>query len=249
MMKNTHRLLSLAAILTGATLAATSVHATVLYGPTAYRSFADSPFHGNSLAQFYLEDFEDGMLDTPGVTAVANQAGVVLGTMSGSPYVDSVDGDDGTIDGSGSGGRSFGAVNNVSSEAGGYTFTFDATVLGALPTHVGIVWTDGGFHVPTRFEAFDATGASLGVIGPVDISDTSWMGSTAEDRFFGIYHAEGIASFTIRDPGGINNLEVDHLQYGLDLPAPGAAVPESPVGVLALSTLLGLVARGRGWSS
>lgn len=37
------------------------------YGPTPYLSFRDSPFSGTNFSYFYLEDFEDGLLNTPGV--------------------------------------------------------------------------------------------------------------------------------------------------------------------------------------
>ena len=200
--------------------------ATVLLDVAGYASFADSPLSQNTPATFYLEDFEDGLLNTPGVTGVSNTPGTVLGVLAreyGNQHVDSVDADDGVIDGSGLGGHSLGNTLNTASEDLGYTFTFDAAVLGGLPTHVGIVWTDGGFGTSTVFEAYDANGTLIGQIGPVRTGDYSFSGTTAEDHFFGIIHDGGIASFTIRDPGGINNLEVDHLQYGLTaVPLPGA---------------------------
>jgi hypothetical protein len=69
-------------------------------GPSAYPSFADSPFNGMTFTYFHLETFEDGLLNTTGVAA---SAGTVIGPGGA---VDSVDADDGTIDGSGSNGRS-----------------------------------------------------------------------------------------------------------------------------------------------
>ena len=38
-------------------------------GPSAYLEFADSPFSSLSFDYFYLEDFEDGLFNVPGVTA------------------------------------------------------------------------------------------------------------------------------------------------------------------------------------
>ena len=107
------------------------------------------------------------------------------------------------------------ALNGHSLFAGsgpaGIDFTFSVAVLGALPTEAGIVWTDGGGT--TTFEAFDAGGASLGLIGPVSIADGSNFGTTAEDRFFGVRFAGGISKIRISNSSG--GIEVDHLQYGL----------------------------------
>lgn len=185
-----------------------------LLGPLPYVAFDESvPGHGGAVSPFsdlgflwfHLEDFEDGALSTPGVSA--SPAAVLSGA-----FTDSVDADDGAIDGSGAGGHSL--VANVFGE--GVTevsFSFDAGVLGELPTHVGVVWTDGA--VPpalTTFEAFDEQGDSLGTIGPVGISDGGDSGGTAEDRFFGVVHAGGISEILIQNPP--LGLEVDHLQYG-----------------------------------
>ena len=190
-----------------------------------YRSFADSPFLGNTLGTFYLEDFEDGALNTPGVAAINNTAGLVMSVITPAVNTDSVDGDDGAIDGLGRGGHSFASFPNGASENLGYTFVFDAGVLGSLPTHVGIVWTDGGFGASSQVEFFDGGGGFLGMIGPVAVGNNSFTGETAEDYFFGVIEAGGIGSFTIRDPGHSNNLEVDHLQYGLQAGPP----TQSPV--------------------
>jgi len=222
---------------------AVSPGASVLYNVAGYTSFADSPFSQDTPATFYLEDFEDGLFDTPGVTGVSNTPGTALGVLArefGNSYVDSVDADDGVIDGSGLAGHSLGNLYNTASEDLGYTFTFDATVLGGLPTHVGIVWTDGGYGQSTVFEAYDASGVLVGQVGPVQTGDYSFSGTTAEDRFLGIFYDAGIASFTIRDPGGYNNLEVDHLQYGL------TAVPVPAALWLFAGGLVTLVSAGRG---
>jgi hypothetical protein len=122
-------------------------------------------------------------------------------------FIDSVDADDGSIDGSGSNGHSFFAGNG----AAGITFTFNQTTLGAFPTQVGIVWTDG--DGTTTFEAFDPVGGSLGTIGPVSIAIPPNSGETAEDRFFGVTSAGGISAIKISNSSG--GIEVDHLQYGL----------------------------------
>lgn len=188
-----------------------------LVGPTPYRSQADSPFAGTAFVWGGLETFEDGQLNTPGLSA---SGGVVLASGS---LIDSVDGDDGLVDGSGSGGRSWysNGVREIS-------FSFDAVALGGYPTHAGMVWTDVGFTDGTfcvgdvRFEAFDAGGMSLGQIGPVTLGDGAANGGSDEDRFFGAVHLGGISRITLAMPGS-GDWELDHVQFG-QVPGPATGV-------------------------
>ncbi len=173
------------------------------FEPTPYLSFQDSPFRTLSLSHFYLEDFEDHLLNTPGVSA---DAGGVVSVTFGPSGHDSVDADDGVIDGSGSNGDDFFNPNG----AQGTKFTFNANVLGSLPTHAGLVWTDGAGDV--YFEAFDRNGVSMGLRGPYNLPDNSYSGTTAEDRFLGAYNPDGISA--IRVLNTIGGMEIDHLQYG-----------------------------------
>lgn len=195
-------------------------------GGLSYRSFADSPFYGLPFSWFYLEDFEDHALNVPGVSA---SAGGVTSVIFGPGYHDSVDADDGVIDGSGLDGDSFFyAYGGVL----GIQFNFDADALGSLPTHAGLVWTDG--EDPVMFEAFDQDGNSLGTIYSSHASG-SYLGQTDEDRFYGVVHMGGISAIKIRSLYG--GIEVDHLQFGRI-----AAVPEP--GVFAM--LAGMAAFGGG---
>ena len=210
-------------------------------GPTPYRSFSDSPFSGGSFAWFYLEDFEDGLLNTPGVSVSPSSVAIAVGG-----YTDSVDGDDGFIDGSGSNGHSL--WSNFANSF--FAFDFSAAALGALPTHVGLVWTDVG-NVATgnygftdvTFEAFDENGVTLGVTGPLVLGDGAISGQTAEDRFFGAINSGGISRVEIRSPD-TNDWEVDHLQYGLTAvrALDTQPVPEPATSGLLL-TGLGLIVR------
>lgn len=213
--------------LLGVMIAAGSASADFL-GPTPYLSFADSPFAGQTFASFYLENFEDGLLNTPGLTA---SGGRVVGPGA---FIDSVDGDDGANDGSGSAARSWYSGNTFSQ----ITFTFSATDLGAFPTHAGIVWTDVGVvssgpqgFGDVTFEAFDAIGVSLGSISAASLGDGTAVSSTPEDRFFGITNPGGISAIRISMSNSVD-WEVDHVQYGI-VPTPGTLLLLSSAGLLA----------------
>ena len=179
-------------------------------GPTPYTSFAaHSPFASVDFSGGYLhlETFEGGSLGTPGVTA---SAGSVTGPGG---ITDSVDEDDGLVDGSGQQGRSF-----FGDGATGIRLTFDAAVLGGLPTHAGIVWTDGAAFNTVTFRAFGPGNVSLGEIVAPNIGDGNFQNGTAEDRFFGWIDANGIESIHIFNSlmtGGGSGIDVDHLQYAL----------------------------------
>lgn len=193
--------------------------AATLLPPTPYLSAADSPIGTAVNDFFYLEDFEDGHLSTSGV--VATPAGIVTGP---GEFTDSVDGDSGPIDGSGTSGRSLltGGVTNS------FSFQFDAVLLGGFPTRAGIVWTDvgavseGAFGVGNViFEAFGPANESLGTTAAV-LGDGAITGGTAEDRFFGAINPAGISRITITMPAS-TDWEVDHLQY-VRVPEPAGAI-------------------------
>lgn len=174
-----------------------------LYGPLAYLETADSPFAGEGHEDFFhLEDFEDALLNTPGVTASVGAAGP-FGALT-----DSVDGDDGVVDGVCLDG------NDWFSGAGstGITFTFDAVALGALPTHAGIVWTDGGAGCSVTFQAYNGDDELIDEVTLEDAGDDGITGQVEEDRFFGIVSSGGVKSIFISNSSG--GIEVDHLQYG-----------------------------------
>ncbi|MEO9191244.1 MAG: PEP-CTERM sorting domain-containing protein [Acetobacteraceae bacterium] len=184
-----------------------AAHAGAVIGPILpYFGLAQSPFNGLSFSYFHLETFEEGALTAPGVTASAGAVGT-------GPLYDSVEGP-------GPLGHDLFSANG----AAGITFTFDKSVLGSLPTDVGIVWTDG--DGPDRtFKAFDENNSLIGTI--VD-STPKFFSSGGDDdpanyRFFGATNAGGISSiFIANDNGGI---EVDDLQYGLQASG-GSPVPE-----------------------
>jgi len=162
-----------------------------------------SPFDGVVFdSYFYLEDFEDGALGSPGVSApntVSSLAGF------GASLVESIDCDDGVVDGT-----------CVDCDAlygqGTIELTFDAQVLGELPTHVGLVWTDGGAGASVSISGYDGADALIYTETADGLGDASVNGTVDEDRFFGIVHYAGIRRVVIVNSTG--GLEIDHLQYG-----------------------------------
>lgn len=198
--------------LAGIVCAASLASGTVLFGPTPYLSTADSPFLASD--GFQLEDFEDSLFNLLGATSSTAQ---VVGPGS---IVDSVDGDDGNIDGFGQAGRSYFS----GSGATGITIFFSG--LDTLPQRAGMVWTDGAGEI--TFQAFDAAGGLIGTLS-ASHADGGFGGTTGEDRFYGIEHEAGIASIKLSNASG--GIEIDHVQYGY-IPAP-AGLLTLGVGLLA----------------
>ncbi|MFO0875467.1 MAG: hypothetical protein U0575_16065 [Phycisphaerales bacterium] len=204
---------SLAAV-SATILASAAAAQTAFLGPTPYLSKADSPFDLNDLGYtFVLEDFEDGTLDLPGVF-------LSVGSVKGpGPTTDSVDADDGAIDGVGTNGHSWGAP------AGSVLFIgFDDVALGGLPTHVGFVWTDGGPNAGVTIVALGPNGSFLGQFLPT-LGD-AFDGTVGDDRFIGITNPGGISAITISNVLGA--LEIDHIQFELPIPSQAAFIPARP---------------------
>ena len=182
--------------------------AAVLLGPVPYRSFADSPFQGANLHGFQNETFEDHMFNLPGVSA---SAGVITSIrFPGENNLDSVDGDDGDpTDGVCTGCDSLWTFPAI------IRLTFAPDSNGHMPTHAGVVWTDG--DGTTSFEAFDEAGQSLGALGPYALADGTFNNTTEEDRFFAAIHGGGISAIDISNTAG--GIEIDHIQFGWSVEA------------------------------
>lgn len=210
--------LKLSLVVGAAALALTSVASAgpiFLYDSgNNYTSASSSPFAAVSGSSgFWLENFEDGLVNSQGLSTVR---GGVRGP-DNNGFTDSVDGDDGTIDGNGSAGHSYLTYR----ASGGLTFKFDAAALGGAPTYAGLVWTDGNPNAIVTFEAFDTNGQSLGVMTKQLGDADTGKGETAEDRFLGVEFDGGISM--IRISSSFGGIEIDHVQYGyavVPLPAP-----------------------------
>lgn len=182
--------------------------------PKPYLGQTASPFEGLDFAYFHREDFEDHQLNAPGLRSVtapgSNEANGRLSSAFGPSLIDSVDADDGVTDGQCQ------KANDTCDGwwgSGSLTFSFDATALGALPTHAGVVWTDGAGEI--YLEAFGADGTSLYKVGPFSeqgFPNDSFESSVQEDRFLGAYEPNGISAITISNTVG--GIEVDHVQFG-----------------------------------
>ncbi len=179
------------------------------FEPTPYRGRADSFFDLLGAPElYYVEDFENNFIERGLPKGVDIFPGDVIPPGFGG-LIDSVDEDDGVIDGSGLKGHSFFTGNGSE----GITVSFDAEVLGFFPMWVGIVWTDGGGEI--TFEALNANGKPLGTVRLQNAPDGSNSGTTLEDHFFGIWADGGISAITIANSAG--GIELDHLQFS---PAP-----------------------------
>lgn len=177
---------------------------------TPYSGVADSPFiEAINNGSVVVDDFENSRINAQGVT-VSTFRFCDLNFCDQAGAVDSVDEDDGSIDGVGTGGVSL--ASNIGQEADGLTFTFDPAQFTVLPRKVGIVWTDGSPGGSVLLEIFDGSGNLLSGSNTANIGDSSFFGSTGEDRFFGAEFDQGIGSFRISHTG-TKTMEVDHLQF------------------------------------
>lgn len=198
-----------------------------LIDPVPYSLFAGSPWARTLFDYFELEHPEDCL---PDVSEGFASHGAASRSASRSDWIDA---GGSPPNGSGTSGHTW-YFNGVSS----ITFTFSTALLGALPTHAGLVWTDLGLANVRKgfdsilFEAFDTAHNLLGIIGPSALGDGLFAGQTAEDRFFGVSSASGIGSVRI---SLLHSTEqgLDKLQYDLAKLTPFSADPD-PANTLAV---------------
>lgn len=182
-----------------------------LVGPIPYTSFSNSPFARALFDCFQLEDFERGLFNSSDDGPASPGSALQRANLIHSP-----DADDGSINGTSNDIWFFDGVSTL-------TFMFSTALLGALPTHAGMVWTDAGFANVREgfdsilFEAFDAANNLLGIVGPSVLGDGLFAGQTTEDRFFGVTSASGIGSVRISllnsTEQGINRLQDSFAEF------------------------------------
>jgi len=196
-----------------ATVAAASAQ-FITYG--SYSQASDSPLY--SLSGFQFEDFEDGQVNTPGISL--SGGGILAG--SGPGLVDSVDGDDGTVDGGNSFGRSwYSAGNNFIT----VSFAPGAKSAGVVLTDVG--FTDNLFCIGDyTVSGYDGLGNLISTYTDT-FGDGAANGASAEDIFLGYSSALDVSKIVIGFNGS-SDWELDHVQYATQ------AVPE-PMSMLALA--------------
>ncbi|NNF43890.1 MAG: hypothetical protein HKN62_12765 [Phycisphaerales bacterium] len=198
---------------------------------TPYLEIADSPWLAEEgWGYFWLDNFEMGYVMTPGLTMSADPGYVrAPGT-----FTDSVDGDDGVIDGSGAEGHSYHAMYT---DTGGVwlLIEFDPEYLEVLPTHVGFVWTDGLEGAELIVEVFDLERTPMDARS-VHFGNAAYTGSTAEDRFIGVSHPDGIAGVRLTTTDG--GLEIDHVQYGFMPECPSDTNGDRRIDMVDLLTVL-----------
>lgn len=201
---------------------------TTTFGPTAYLELGDTPagFFCDTCPH-HLEDFEDGLLDS--FLSIDN--GVIFPpngtTGTSNPSTDSVDGDDGAVDGIGLEGYSWFSGNGATS----IEVSFATDVKSA-----GLVFTDGdSLSTNVLLEALDMNGDVIASIDAGDLADDSFFGETAEDRFLGFNDMNAaISSLRISIDQG-SGIEIDHIQWQT-----ACAVPEPTTSFLALFAMLGV---------
>lgn len=211
-----------------------AVHGGVTsFGPLPYTSIHDSPFDlSGAGSQFFLEDFEDGSLDLPPNVS----AGCCLEIRSPGPLTDSVDADDGSIDGDGRGGHSLTSTrmtvlptNPLSYETLLGPFDFAFADPSQLPTSVGFVLTDAIYRSGLIIGVLDEAGVNWR-FEFVNLMDQQYDGGTTEDLFFGITGDVGIRRMGMYMFGStaddFQRSEFDHFQFGRMIPEPIVEIRE-----------------------
>ena len=181
--------------------------------PYAQRS--DSPWAaGIRQGSIYVEDFEDGLVNTPGLA-------MALGIMSPGSSVDEDDGILGNQDDDTFHGRYWYA--GVSGPSHTARAEFSPNGSGNYPLYAGWAMDTGDF-ADAKFEAFDPSGQL--------IASYLYILEWGEIQFVGVHAQQGIGA--IQSTGNVN-LFVDHVQYGYAIPEPNTALLTATTALAAAS--------------
>lgn len=201
--------------------------AAIFFGPTPYRSAADSPFPlSGDNSQFFLEDFEDGALNSPGIIQPLLPT-THAQIRSPGPTTESVDGDgDSAIDGVGNTGYSLESnffifqPTDPPRSTSLIRLAFARVDLGGLPTYFGFVWTHGISNSTVSIAVFDGAFNNVGRFDSSAIGGDS--SGSGDDRFFGVDCAAGIGVVEISSTYETlpSAFQIDHVQYGGIVPEP-----------------------------
>jgi hypothetical protein len=143
-----------------------------------------------------------------------------------------VDADDGAIDGSGTRGHSLKFDEFIVNTSNppiwntGIDFLFDEQQLGFSPNAFGFVWTDGMHQSALSVLVEDAQNVRHSMVYYGPVMDQSYSGETSEDVFIGFTTASNVRIKEVSITNGvatlqfINQFEMDHIQYGVQVPEP-----------------------------
>jgi len=220
------RLVAGACLLSTVALTQTFAAGISFFPATPYLQAGDADSLFDASWPISFEDFEDNSVD-PFIVEIMGEILPPNFSTGISNLTDSVDGDDGAVDGVGNDAYSF--FNNGRS----IHVSFASPV-----TSAGLVWTDGDpASAGVMLEAFDASGMSLGVFDYGDIGDDLITGQTAEDRFIGASSMDGIGSLTVTNLPGGNGIEIDHVHWQIcEVPEPSAQL----MGLIAFLAVAGI---------
>jgi hypothetical protein len=191
-----------------------------------YLQTSNSPLVTSSPG-YKLENFEPS---SPTLAAL----GINLSTLHGfsvDPGL-SVDGDDGSVDGSGAAGHSLTVFTQANTT--GATFTFNNIMIGAYPKSAAVAVTAAGASLLT-FTAYDTSNV---VSGTYNLANVFTSTPTSDDFLFWASDAAGISAISVTSNSALIHLHLDHVQFDT---LNTIAVPEPAMMVLASLGSLGVL--------
>lgn len=179
----------------------TTTAAAITGVTSGYLQTSNSPLVIGS-AGYKLDAFEPS---SPSLATL----GVSLSTLNGSSVTttNSVDGDDGSVDGSGATGHSLNVI--TAGGATGATFTFNNITIGAYPKSAAVAVTAANASLLT-FTTYDTFNA---VSGTYNLSGVGTSSATSDDFLFWASDPAGITAISVTSNSAATSMFLDHLQY------------------------------------